>query len=107
MVGGLVHYAQEYSAANLALGKTLEVSDDLRHLHVGLATFAMTICLRRRIRSPWRLAAVAAFAVANEIVDYAEPCSATRSALDVVNTMYWPAGLFLLARRGRGVGTKV
>lgn len=52
---------------------------------------------------------VAAFTLVNEVVNYAvnEPWSATMSALDVVNTMFWPMLPFLLARRGRGVGTKV
>ena len=106
----LLASVEAYSAAKLSLGKALGVTDDLLHLHVGLAIFVITaLLLRRRMRSPWPLAAVAAFALANEIVDYAEPVpwSATRSALDVVNTVFWPAVLFLLARRGRGVGTKV
>lgn len=110
MRDGLLAYVEAYSAAKLSLGKALGVTDDLLHLHVGLAIFVVTaLLLPRRMRSPWPHAAVAAFPLANEIVDYPEPepCSATRSALDVLNTMFWPAVLFLLARRGRGVGTKV
>lgn len=110
MLGGVLHYAQKYSAAKRALGEQLGVSDDLLHLHVGLAIFVITaLLLRRRMRSVWPLAAVAAFTLVNEIVDYAvnDPWSGTRSVLDVANTMFWPAVLFLLARRGRGVGTKV
>lgn len=106
----LLAYAERYSAAKHSLGEILGVSDDLLHVHLGLVIFVFTaLLLRRRMRSHWPVAAVAAFALANEIVDYAEPVpwSATRSALDVGNTMFWPAVLFLLARRGRGVGTKV
>ena len=109
MIDALFGYAESYSAKR-ALGESLGMSDDLLNLHLGLAIFVVTaLLLHRRMRSVWPLAAVAASALANEIVDYAEPepWSATTSALDVVNTMFWPAVLFLLARRGRGVGTKV
>lgn len=110
MLGGVLHYAQEYSAAKQALAETLGVSDDLLHLHLGLAIFVIAaLLLRLRMRSVWPLGVVAAFALVNEVVDYAvsEPWSAIRSALDVANTMFWPSVLFLLARRGRGLGTKV
>lgn len=110
MIDALLGYAESYSAAKRALGESLGVSDDLLHLHLGLAIFVTTaLLLRRRMRSVWPLAVVAAFTLVNELVDYGvnEPWSATGSALDVVNTMFWPTILFLLARRGRGVGTKV
>lgn len=113
MLQQLALYAEGYSAMKQELGQSLGLSDDLLHLHVGLAILAIfvitALLLQRRMRSPWPLAAVAAFALANEIVDNAEPVawSATRSALDVLNTMFWPTVQFLLARRGHGVGTKV
>lgn len=110
MASTILPYVERYSAAKRGLGETLGVSDDLLHLHLGLVIFVVTaLLLRRRMRSVWPLAVVAAFTLVNEIVDYAvnDPWSATRSALDVLNTIFWPAVLFLLARRGRGVGNKV
>ena len=84
------------------LGDTLGVTDDLIHVHVGLAIFVLTaLLLRRRMRSPWPLAVVAVFALLNEAVDYAVPPASDFSAIDVANTLFWPAVLFLLARRGR------
>ena len=106
----ILPYLERYSEAKHALGETLGVSDDLLHLHLGLVIFVVTaLLLRRRMRSFWPLGVVAVFTLVNEIVDYAanDPWSFTHSALDVVNTMFWPAVLFLLARRGRGVGMKV
>lgn len=102
--------ADGYSAAKHALGETLGVSDDLLHVHLGLTIFVVTaLLLRRRVRSVWPLAIVAVFACLNEIADYAitDAWPARRSALDVVNTMFWPAVLFLLAQRGRGVSSKL
>lgn len=106
----LVAYTQGYSATKHSLGEMIGVGDDLLDLHVGLAMFVITaLLLRRPMRSPWPLAAVAPFALANDIVDYAEPdlWSAARSALEIDNTVFWPRVLFLLARRGGGVGTEV
>ena len=106
----LLAYAERYSAAKHSLGETLGVTDDLLHVHLGLVIFVFTaLLLRRRMRSVWPLAIVAAFTLTNEVVDYAitDPWPASRSALDVVNSMFWPTVLFLLARRGRGVSTKV
>lgn len=97
----LVH-AEGYSMLKRELGETLGASADLLHLHLGLVIFVVTaLLLRRRMRSVWPLAIVAAFALINEMIDYAvnEPWSATRSAVDVVNTLFWPMVLFLLARR--------
>jgi hypothetical protein len=81
------------------------MSESLIHVHVGLAIFILTALLsRRRMRSPIPLVVVAVLALANELIDYKngigwEP---TLSALDFVNTVFWPLLLFLLARRGNG-----
>ena len=86
------------------------MTDDLLHVHLGLALFALTALLtRRRMRSWWPLGIVAAFAIGNELIDYSAPedWSDQLSALDVANTLAWPLVLFLLARRGSDNGTKV
>lgn len=110
MASNILTFLDRLSTTKRELGEALDMSDDLLHVHLGLAIFVVTaLLLRRRMRSVWPLAIVAALALANEVMDYAvvEPWSATHSALDIVNTIFWPTVLFLLARRGRGVGTKV
>jgi uncharacterized membrane protein YpjA len=99
-----------YSAAKRSLAEALGVTDDLLHVHVGMALFALTALLtRRRMRSWWPLGIVAAFAIGNEVIDYFANVewSDQLSALDVANTLVWPLVLFLLARRGTDIGAKV
>jgi hypothetical protein len=108
MFKSLVAYAERYSAAKRALGESLGVTDNLLHVHVGLAIFVVTaLLLRRRMRSPWPLAVVTLFALLNEAVDYLIPRTSDFSIFDVLNTMFWPMVLFLLARRGGGISAKV
>ena len=110
MISAVAEYVERYSAAKRALEASFGVSDDLLHVHVGLAIFVVTaLLLRRRMRSVWPLSVVAVLAFANELVDWTvtDGWSLTLSALDLVNTMFWPVVLFLLARRGGGVETKV
>ena len=79
------------------------MSEDLLHVHVGLLIFVFfAVVLRRRMHSLWPVSAVALFAILNEVVDAFGPnWNADLSALDVVNTLFWPAILFLVARRRR------
>ena len=78
------------------------------HVHAGLAIFVVTaLVLRRRMRSPWPLAIVTLFALLNEGVDYLIPRTSDFSAFDVLNTIFWPLVLFLLARRGGGISAKL
>ncbi|MGN3975552.1 hypothetical protein [Tsuneonella sp. SYSU-LHT278] len=96
-------YAEVYSNAKDTLGHALGLSDDLLHVHAGLAIFVLAALLaRRRMRSWLPLGVVAVFAVANELVDAVGPDAwDSLSAADVINTLFWPSVLFLLARRGR------
>lgn len=110
MSNELFQFAERYWAAKLALSETLGVSDNLLHVHLGLALFALTALLtRRRMRSWWPLGIVAAFAIGNEVIDYfaSDDRTARLSAIDVANTLVWPLVLFLLARRGTNAGAKV
>lgn len=107
MKSDLLAYADQYSAAKRALGDALQVSDDLLHVHVGLAIFVVTaLLLRRRISLAWPLAAVAVLAALNEAIDYfgSTPAPPLRVATDVLNTVLWPLVLFLLVRWGEGCG---
>ena len=110
MLKGMAPLVESYSATKRALGESVGMGDDLLHVHIGLALFVFTaLMMRRRMRSWWPLGIVAAFAILNEAIDYfaTEGWSAQLSALDVVNTVVWPLVLFLLARHGSGVGSRV
>ncbi|HEY9553628.1 hypothetical protein [Allosphingosinicella sp.] len=101
---------REYSALKSWLSEYTGAQEGLLHVHFGLLIFVITaLLLKRRMRSPWPLAAVAFFAVANEVVDYIgpEPWPLWGSLVDVLNTLFWPAMLFLLARRGRNLGSRL
>src|SRR5687768_1749042 len=90
-----------YSEMKNALGRVTGMSEDLIHVHVGLAIFVVTaLVLRRRMRSSKPLAVVATLALLNELLDYGGPdWELGSSALDFVNTLVWPLVLFLVARR--------
>ena len=94
---------QAYSEMKIALGDVTGMSEDLVHVHVGLAIFVVTaLLLRRRMRSWVPLATVAFLAFANELVDFSagDGWELGASILDFLNTLLWPFVLFLLARRG-------
>lgn len=107
---GNVEIIARYSAFKDWLSDYTGAGEGLLHVHVGLLIFVLAaLLLKRRMRSPWPLAAVAFFAIANEIVDYVgpEPWPLWGSAADVINTLFWPLVLFLLARRGQSLGNKI
>ena len=91
-----------YSQMKNDLGELTGMSEDLIHVHVGLAIFVLTaLVLRRRMRSPIPLSVVATLALLNEVLDHGSPgWDPGSSLLDFLNTLVWPLVLFLLARRG-------
>ncbi len=94
---------QEYLAWKAALGEA-GWSEDLLHVHVGLVIFVVTaLLLRKRMRSWVPLSVVVALAFINEVIDYSEGAVwyFESSAMDFVNSVFWPTLLFLLARRRR------
>ena len=100
---------QQYGSLKRTLSSATGAPEDLLHLHMGLLVFIFfALVLRRRMASAWPLAAVVAFAILNEIVDYVlvvgagDPWSLSEAGFDIVNTIFWPGLLFLLARRGGG-----
>ena len=94
-----------YSSAKTALSVLTGASQDLLHVHVGLLILVLAaLLLRRKMRSPIPLALVAILALVNELVDWLAGGPHTtlfEQAIDFVNTVFWPAILFLLARRWR------
>lgn len=78
---------------------------DALHVHVGLLVmFAVAIGLRRSLSHPLPLCAAALAAVSGEIWDIADTLGEGRDPVlaanlkDVLNTIFWPAILFALAR---------
>lgn len=93
---------ERYSVFKQSLGEITGMTEDLIHVHVGLAIFVVAaLLLRRRMRSPLPILAVVLLALANEIFDWlAGPWDPLEGVLDFVNSVFWPAVLFLLAQRG-------
>lgn len=92
----------------LALVSATGLSKDALHVYAGLALFLIVvIALRKPVRSWLPLAAVALAAVAAELLDMRDDVATFgywrvgASAHDVGNTVFWPAVLFVLARRTR------
>ena len=89
----------------MAVIRATELSRDAIHIYVGLAVFLIVAALfRRPLRSwlPWF--AVLVVAVVVEVVDLRDDLITLgrprwlASAHDIVNTLFWPTVLLLLAR---------
>ncbi|HLV08539.1 MAG TPA: hypothetical protein VKY80_12765 [Croceibacterium sp.] len=79
-------------------------TEDLLHMHAGLAIFVLSAwLLKKKMRSPVPLSLVAFFAVLNEVFDWSFGGSpgTLEPVVDILNTVFWPTVLFLLARRWR------
>jgi hypothetical protein len=94
-------------AIKLAVVEITGLSKDTLHVYVGLAVFfAVTAVSRRRLRSivPWLT--VLAVAIAGELIDMIDDLSTSghwnwgASLHDIVNTLFWPTVIWLLARLG-------
>jgi hypothetical protein len=106
----VVEIIRHYSAFKTWLSEYTGAEEGLLHVHFGLIIFVVAaLLLKRRMRSPWPIAAAVFFAIINEVVDYIgpDPWPLWGSAADVLNTIFWPFVLFLLARRGRNVGDRI
>lgn len=98
----MLDLANRYSAVKQAMSATTGASEELLHVHFGLLIFvAAALLLRRRMHSALPIAAVWLFALANEAIDATLMLRPFNSALDVVNTVFWPSILYLVARRRR------
>lgn len=94
--------ALHYHEAKMYFSRLVGASEDLLHVHAGLLIFVITaFVLRRRFRSPVPILFVAAFAISNEVIDQISGTSSKplEPYIDIVNTIFWPGILFLLAKR--------
>lgn len=89
----------------LAIVAATGLSKDALHIYVGLAAFlAMAAVLRKPLRSivPWLV--VVAIAIAGEVLDMRDDVASlgywrwSASLHDMLNTIFWPTVLFLLAK---------
>jgi hypothetical protein len=92
-----------YSELKQWLSASTGASEDLLHVHFGLLIFVVVaVVFRRRMHSLWPVSLVWAFALVNELVDWFAPeWRVDTSAFDVLNSVFWPTMLFLVARRRR------
>lgn len=104
MIGFLTDVATRYAALKHKLAAFTGAQEDLLHVHAGLLIFVVAaLILRRKMRSPVPLIVVIVFAAANELLDQisGEPATPLEPYVDFANTVFWPAILFVLARRWR------
>ncbi|WP_124551752.1 hypothetical protein [Methylophilus methylotrophus] len=91
----------------LAIVAATGLSKDALHIYVGLAVFlAAVIVLRKPLRSnvPWLV--VVSVAITGEVLDMRDDISSLgywrwgASLHDILNTLFWPSVLLLLAKFG-------
>jgi len=85
----------------IAIVELTGLSKDTLHVYVGLGVFfAAAAVSRRGLRSIRPLLAVVAIALAGELVDLLDKSRwrLVESVHDLLNTLFWPATIWLLAR---------
>jgi len=91
----------------LAIVAATGLSKDALHIYVGLAVFlAAAVVLRKPLRSivPWLV--IVAMAIAGEVLDMRDDVASLgywrwgASLHDIINTIFWPTVLFLIAKFG-------
>ena len=101
LFSGLAVY---YSYAKTAVSSAMGMPEDLLHVHAGLLIFVFAaLLLGRKMRSWIPIGLVFFFAILNEVVGSlaSEAQTPFEPFFDVLNTVFWPSLLFLIARRGR------
>lgn len=102
-----------FQTVKVALGNFAHLGKDALHVYVGLGLFfgaALILGWRLSGWRPWLL--VLAAALAGEIWDVVELIQESRrfgwlpSIKDVVNTLFWPTVIMLLARHTRVLGRR-
>lgn len=96
-----------FQAVKAAIVTFTDLGRDALHVYVGLAALILSAwVLRKSLRSllPWFIVLVVA--VAAELLDLRDDMATTgiprwgASLHDIVNTLFWPSVILLLARRG-------
>ncbi len=99
----IARVAADYSSLKEQIAAAMGATEELLHVHFGLLIFVVVaVVLRRRMHSLWPVLTVWAFAILNELIDYFDGnWPPLASLFDVINTVFWPMILFLVARRRR------
>jgi hypothetical protein len=85
----------------LAIVELTGLSKDTLHVYVGLGVFfAVAAVSPKRLRSVIPLSAVLAVAIAGELLDFLDKSQwrLLESLHDLLNTLFWPGMIWLLAR---------
>jgi hypothetical protein len=109
MIKELTQFASWYSATKHQIMVGTGTTQSLLHVHAGLLIFVVAaLLLRKRMKSPVPIGLVVFFAVLNEVVDRVGGKSSysLEPLADVVNTVFWPAVLFVIAKRGAVAGRR-
>lgn len=101
-----MNLAQIYEAITVAIQNETGASDSLLHVHSGLAILLLTrVVTGQSLATPIPLLAVCVFAAINELLDRLNHGAWLwpDTALDLVNTLFWPLVLMigLRIRRSR------
>lgn len=94
-----------FQAAKLWLVSATDLAKDALHVHVGLAVFfAAALLLRRPLSSPLPWFAAFGAALLGELLDMRDDLAGIgtwrwhASVHDLLNTLFWPTIILLLAR---------
>ena len=100
-----------YNDIKTLLSETLGITKDALHIHIGLAIFFGAALLFRRSLASWLpWLALLAFELVNELMDVfywngrGIGFDLGDSPKDVINTMFWPRVVLLVARWARRRG---
>ena len=95
-----------YESITLALGEETGATDNLLHVHAGMAVLLVTrVISGRSLATSLPFLVVCVFALGNEVLDRISYDSWKQDTLlDFVNTVFWPLVLMigLRVRRSRG-----
>lgn len=103
MIAWFASLPDTYASWKTWMSQSTGATEDLLHVHFGVLIFVVVaLVFRRRMHSLWPVGMVWTFALLNELIDsFAAEWRMDLSALDVLNTVFWPTVLFLVARRRR------
>lgn len=95
-----------YNELIRAIGTETGMADTLLHVHAGMAVLLLVrLVTKRSLATPWPLLGVCLAEAANEVLDRLHWGSwrLEDTAIDAVNTLFWPTMLFvgLRLRRSR------
>lgn len=91
-----------HNRAKVWLANTLQLDHATLHVHIGMVIWAACVLIAGDMGAWWPLAAVTAAELFNELLDRLREGSwrVPDTVADIVNSVFWPAVLFTLARAG-------